>query len=39
MTKSEMVDLQTIIEVFAAENGIDLGDEWIDPQTGEVLRK
>lgn len=39
MTKAEMVDLQTIIEVFAAENGIDLGDEWIDPQTGEVLRK
>lgn len=32
MTKSEMTELQTMIEVFAAENGIDLGDEWLDPQ-------
>lgn len=38
MTKSEMAELQTMIEAFAVENGIDLGDEWVDPQTGEVLR-
>lgn len=38
MTKAEMAELQTMIEAFAAENGIDLGDEWVDPETGEVLR-
>lgn len=32
MTKAEMTELQTMIEVFAAENGIDLGDEWLEPQ-------
>lgn len=38
MTKSEMAELQTMIEAFAAEKGIDLGDEWLDPETGELLR-
>lgn len=38
MTKSEMAELQTMIEAFAAEKGIDLGDEWLDLETGDLLR-
>lgn len=36
MTRTEMADMQMLMEQFAAERGIDLG-ERIDPETGEVL--
>ena len=35
MTKAEMCDLQTLIEAFAAEQGINLG-QWVDPDGGDV---
>lgn len=35
MTRSEMTDLQTIIEAFASEKGV-IFREWVDPDSGEV---
>lgn len=36
MTRSEMTEMQTLMEQFAAERGVTLR-ERIDPETGEVL--
>lgn len=39
MTKAEMAELQTLMEAFGAEKGVQFSaPEWIDPDTGEVRR-
>jgi len=39
MTKSEMSDLQTLMEAFGAQQGVKFSTpEWIDQDTGEILQ-
>jgi hypothetical protein len=39
MTKAEMCDMQTLMEAFGAEKGVKFSEpEWVDQETGEVLR-
>jgi len=39
MTKSEMAELQTLMEAFGAEKGVRFSaPEYVDPETGEILQ-
>lgn len=38
MTRSEMCDLQTLIEAFGAEKGVHFTSQDVDPDTGEIYQ-
>lgn len=38
LTKGECAELIEYVQAWAVEQGIELADPWVDPETGEVLR-
>jgi len=37
LTKGEMAELIEFVQAWAVEQGVRLADQWVDPETGEVM--
>ncbi len=38
LTRSEMAELIEFVQAWAVEQGLELSDPWVDPETGEIYR-
>lgn len=37
LTRGEMADLIEFVQAWAVEQGVRLADQWVDPETGEIM--